>query len=162
MQPLQSLESTVDYWFKPLAYAIILLREQGIPLVFFPGLYGAEYKDQKDGNEIDINLVKVEAIEEMLLVRKDKAYGYQLDYFDFPNVVGWVRQGIDEKPNSGCAVVLSNGAEGYKEMDMGARNANKSYHDVTGHFADPVDTDENGKGTFLVKESSVSVWVSDN
>jgi alpha-amylase len=31
-QPLQSLESPVAGWFKPLAYAIILLREEAIPV----------------------------------------------------------------------------------------------------------------------------------
>lgn len=33
-QPLQALESVVEPWFKPLAYAIILLRDQGYPCVF--------------------------------------------------------------------------------------------------------------------------------
>jgi len=30
-QPLQALESVVESWFKPLAYAIILLRREGYP-----------------------------------------------------------------------------------------------------------------------------------
>ena len=33
-QPLQSLESVVEAWFKPLAYALILLRKDGYPCVF--------------------------------------------------------------------------------------------------------------------------------
>jgi alpha-amylase len=33
-QPLQSLEAPVEHWFKPLAYALILLREGGYPCVF--------------------------------------------------------------------------------------------------------------------------------
>lgn len=33
-QPGQSLESTVQTWFKPLAYAFILTREAGYPQVF--------------------------------------------------------------------------------------------------------------------------------
>ena len=40
-QPLQSLEAPVEKWFKPLAYALILLREAGYPCVFYPDLYGA-------------------------------------------------------------------------------------------------------------------------
>ena len=44
-QPLQALESTVEPWFKPLAYAIILLRQEGYPCVFHPDYYGAEYED---------------------------------------------------------------------------------------------------------------------
>jgi len=33
-QPLQSLESIVEAWFKPLAYALILLRQEGYPCIF--------------------------------------------------------------------------------------------------------------------------------
>ena len=158
-QPLQVLESTVDYWFKPLAYALILLREQGIPVLFYPGLYGADYKGKKDGNEIEISLAKVEMLDQLLLVRKDNAYGNQIDYFDHANVIGWVRQGIEDKLNSGCAVLMSNGADGFKEMNMGKQNSNKNFYDVTGQFSETVNTDDNGIATFLVKENSVSVWV---
>ena len=31
----QSLQSFVDDWFKPLAYALVLLRKDGLPCVFF-------------------------------------------------------------------------------------------------------------------------------
>lgn len=40
-QPLQALESPVADWFKPLAYAIILLRQEGYPCVFYPDYYRA-------------------------------------------------------------------------------------------------------------------------
>jgi alpha-amylase len=40
-QPLQALEAPVEAWFKPLAYALILLRENGVPSVFYPDLFGA-------------------------------------------------------------------------------------------------------------------------
>lgn len=33
-QALQSLEAPVEPWFKPLAHALILLREEGVPTVF--------------------------------------------------------------------------------------------------------------------------------
>ena len=46
-QPLQALENPVDYWFKPLAYSFILLREEGYPSVFYPDLYGATYTDKE-------------------------------------------------------------------------------------------------------------------
>ena len=54
-QPLQSLESVVEPWFKPLAYALILLRREGYPCVFYPDYYGAEYEDYgRDGNKYKI------------------------------------------------------------------------------------------------------------
>ena len=53
-QPLQSLESVVEAWFKPLAYALILLRQGGYPCIFYADYYGAHYKDTKAGNEYEI------------------------------------------------------------------------------------------------------------
>lgn len=40
-QPGQALESWVSSGFKPLAYALILLRVDGYPCVFYGDLYGA-------------------------------------------------------------------------------------------------------------------------
>ena len=57
-QPLQALESVVEDWFKPLAYAIILLRREGYPCIFHADYYGASYRDKgRDGNEHDISMV---------------------------------------------------------------------------------------------------------
>lgn len=39
-QPSQALASWVPAWFKPLAYALILLRKEGIPCVFYGDLVG--------------------------------------------------------------------------------------------------------------------------
>jgi alpha-amylase len=56
-QPLQSLESVVEPWFKPLAYATILLRRQGYPCLFYADYYGAEYEDVgHDGNRYRISM----------------------------------------------------------------------------------------------------------
>ena len=35
----------VEPWFKPLAYALILLRREGYPCIFYADYYGAEYED---------------------------------------------------------------------------------------------------------------------
>jgi len=158
-QPLQSLESTVDYWFKPLAYAIILLRQQGTPLVFYPCLYGVSYTDKKDEVQLDIHLEKVHELEQLLHVRKQLAYGNQNEYFDHPNVIGWTREGIDEIANSGCAVLLSNGDDGEKIMHMGIHHANKIFVDCCGHVNEQVTTDNDGNGLFFVKGGKVSVWI---
>ena len=36
----QALESWIREWFKPMAYAIILLRKDGFPCIFFGDYYG--------------------------------------------------------------------------------------------------------------------------
>src|SRR5690606_4540976 len=116
-QPLQELESVVENWFKPLAYALILLRESGLPCVFYPDLYGAQYRDTgEDGQEHEIFLEKTEKIEELLKIRKLFAYGFQRDYFEDANCLGWTREGDED--HFGCAVVLSNRDAYEKPMEM--------------------------------------------
>ncbi len=158
-QPLQALESFIEDWFRPLAYALILLIEQGTPMVFYPCLFGAAYVGDKDGEEHSIKINKVKELPVLITARSEYAYGEQKKYFDHPNVIGWVRCGIAEKQNLGCAVLISNGNDGYKEMNLTAYNANKTYIDLTANCHEEIHTDENGTATFLVKSKSVSVWV---
>jgi alpha-amylase len=158
-QPLQSLQSPVDYWFKPLAYALILLREQGIPCVFYPTIYEAKYSEKRGEEEIHIELNKLPCIENMMRVRKQFAYGQQRDYFDHSNTIGWTREGVGRRHFSGCAVVMTNGADGDKYMEVGKRHAGRNFVDVCGSRTDTVTIDANGWGHFLVNENSVSVWI---
>jgi alpha-amylase len=160
-QPLQLLEKPIAEWCNPLAYALILLREQGIPCIFYPDLYGAEYEDKgKDGNNHHIILKKVNELSSMLLVRKHIAYGHQRDYLDHKNTIGWTREGIDEKKFSGCAVLLSNGDDGWKYMEIGKQHAGKVFIDCLGKFKKKIMIDKNGGAKFYCKGGSVSVWVN--
>lgn len=159
-QPLQALEAPVETWFKPLAYALILLRIDGIPMVFYPCLYGVSYKDYgKDGNQYDIFLDKVNAIEQLITARKLFGYGEQHDYMDHPNCVGWTREGMVDFKNSGCAVLLCNGGEGYKTMFIGKHFAGKTFIDFTANRNDEIIININGEAVFKCNGGSVSVWV---
>ena len=159
-QPLQALEAPVDAWFKPLAYALILLREQGYPCVFYPDLYGAEYTDKGgDGKEYTIFLPKVECLPEMLTLRKEVAYGNQHDYFDHSNCIGWTREGVEDRPDSGCAVVLSNGDSGFKKMFVGTQHKGKVFKDSLNKIMKKVTIDANGEAEFFCEAGSVSVWL---
>ena len=157
-QPLQSLESVVEAWFKPLAYALILLRRDGYPCVFYADYYGASYKDTgNDGNEHEIFMDSHKwLIDRFLQVRQEYAYGEQYDYFDHANCIGWTRLGDEDHPG-GTAVVLSNGADGTKRMEVG--QANQTYIDITEHISEPVTTDDNGWAEFGCLAGSVSVWI---
>ena len=157
-QPLQALEAPVEKWFKPLAYALILLRENGYPCVFYPDLFGAHYADKdKEGNDQEIFLDKVEKIEELLKARQQFAYGAQKDYFEDANCLAWTREGDDE--HAGCTVVLSNKDAYEKPMEMGSQYAGKNFYDFLGWFPEEVTIDENGWGVFPVPTGNVSVWV---
>jgi alpha-amylase len=158
-QPLQSLEAYVDYWFRPLAYALILFREQGIPCVFYADLYGAEYVDKdNDGTERNVELIGVENLPLMIQIRRDAAHGFQREYFDHPNCVGFTREGTAEQENSGLAVLLSNGDEGSKNMEMGKSQAGKVFTDALGKREEEVTVNEDGWAEFFCAAGSVSVW----
>ena len=158
-QPLQDLEAPVEHWFKPIAYALILLREKGYPCVFYPDLYGdVHYIDKdKEGNDQEIFLNKVDGIEELLKARKNYAYGVQRDYFEDANCLGWIREGDEE--HQGCAVVLSNKDAYKKPMEIGKRYSGKIFIDLLKRFKEKVTIDENGWGNFPVPAGNVSVWI---
>lgn len=159
-QPLQALESFVELWFRPLAYTLILLREQGMPCLFYPDLYGCAYKDKDhNGNEIEIELSAVFELPKLCAVRKDLSYGTQRDYLDHPNCIGWIREGADENPGSGIAVLMSNSVAASKKMEMGLKHANKTFIDMLGNVAEQVVVNEDGWAVFTCAQKSVSVWV---
>ncbi len=95
-------------------------------------------------------------IDHFLDVRREHAYGEQIDYFDDPNCVGWTRKGNREHPK-GMAVLLSNEGDRSKRMQTGSPET--TYTDITDHIHDTVVTDQEGLGTFRCKAASVSVWV---
>lgn len=157
-QPLQALEAPVESWFKVLAYSLILLRQEGYPCIFYPDLYGAHYVDKgEDGNDHEIWLEKTENIEQLLHARQNFAYGQQRDYFDHVNCIGWTREGDDE--HSGCAVLLSNGSDGFKNMEIGKRYAGKTFIDMLGKVQNEVQINEEGWADFNCLGGSVSVWI---
>jgi len=151
-QPCQALASPVQDWFKPLAYAVILLREEGYPNVFYADYYGAEYDDCA---AVRLQAHR-EAIDLLLEARKRYAWGPQVDYFDHQDVIGWTRQGDAEHPEA-LAVLITDGPGGSKWMDTGRPET--EFRDLTGSFAEPVKTNSFGWGEFPVEGGSMSVWV---
>ncbi|MFC7678725.1 alpha-amylase [Paenibacillus sp. GCM10028914] len=149
-QPHESLESWIEDWFKQSAYALILLRKDGYPVVFYGDYYGIGGETPVPGKQA--------AIDPLLYARYHKAYGKQDDYFDHPNTIGWVRLGVPEVERSGCAVVISNGNEGSKRMNVGKERAGQVWVDLTNTREDHVTIGEDGFAIFPVNGGSVSVW----
>lgn len=159
-QPLQSLEQIVEPWFRAHAYAMILLREAGYPCVFYADLYGSNYTDKgQDGQDHEVTIGHLPQLHTLLELRKQRAYGLQRDYLDHANCIGWTREGIEEKENSGLAVILSNGEKGYKRMEMGPAFAGRNMRDALGHVTEEIRVDEDGWAEFVCEAGSVSVWV---
>lgn len=158
-QPLQSLESWVETWFKPHAYAIILLRQQGMPCVFYTALYGSFYEGEKDGKAYAIEIPYTGELEALMKTRHHQAYGDQYDYWDHPHVVGWTRIGQEDKPNSGCAVLLSNKDAGEKQMSLGVGNAHKNMVGLFDEKRTEIELNEKGEAIFPISPGKVNVWV---
>ncbi|TPV94091.1 MAG: alpha-amylase [Myxococcales bacterium FL481] len=156
-QPCQSLESPVEPWFKPLAYAIICLWRHGYPCVFYPDLYGAEYED----NGRQIVLEPVPELPLLLRARRQFAYGPQHSFIDHSDVIGWTREGDDAHPGSGLAVVLSDGPGAAKWMHVGRRNAGRRFRDLLDRVPERVTVNADGWGEFGCEGGSVSVWGSE-
>lgn len=157
-QPCQALESPVQDWFKPLAYAFILLRQEGYPNVFYADYYGASYTTSDNGcNNTSITMASHKtAIDKLLDARKKYAYGTQIDYLDHWDVIGWTRLGDANHPQA-MAVIMSDGPGGNKWMNV-SRN-NKTFIDITGNRSEQVVSNGSGWANFPVSGGSHSVWV---
>ncbi len=149
-QPGQSLESWVEDWFKPMAYAMILLRENGYPCLFYGDYAGIPHNQIAPMKPV---------LDKLLRLRKKHAYGPQHDYLDDPNVIGWTREGDAAHKDSGCAVVISDGTGGTKHMYIGRQFAGKHFVDAMKNAKYNIKIDENGYGDFYVNRAAVSVWI---
>ena len=144
----QALESTVEEWFKPAAYALILLREAGLPCVFYGDYYGISGEFAQESFQ--------EVLDKLLDIRLNLAYGEQTDYFDDANCIGWTRQGKDD--GQPIAVLISNDQAASKSMLVGSEWAGREFSDYLGNSSQIVTIDDQGWGEFPVEEKSVSVW----
>ena len=149
-QPKQLLSSPVEEWFKPLAYALILLRQEGYPCVFAADYYGV---DCAEAGWLPSHRW---LIEKLMWVRQHLAYGPQQDYFERPNLIGWTRLG-DERHSQAIAVLISNGSSGQQWMKIG--KPNRTFTDITQNVGETIRTNEAGWGHFSCGPRSVSVWV---
>lgn len=145
----QALESWILPWFKPMAYALILLRKEGYPCVFYGDYYGIPH----DG------IGALKELPRLLELRKKATYGEQHDYFDDPSIVGWVRDGDAEHPDSGFALLMTVNKGGSKKMLVGEQHAGEIYTDVLGNSADKIVITKGGFGEFTVQDGSMSIWI---
>ena len=144
-QPGQSLDSWVEDWFKEIAYSLILFRKDGYPCIFAGDYYGLKGEIKKDPLK--------EMIDNMLDVRKKYSFGDQDEYFDNPQVVGWVRR--TDADTSSLAILISIGDMAEKQMFVGEEEAGKVYIDLSGNNKNTVTIDEDGNGVFNVGPGSV-------
>lgn len=129
----QSLQSRVASWFRQSAYALILLREQGIPCVFRPDL-----KDPKI---------------QILMKLRPLVRGLRSDYFDEANCIGW-----SFNHETGLVVLLSNHETYLKKIFVGVHHAGKIFKDCLKNCEQSVLIDAKGIGMFQVNAKTASVY----
>jgi alpha-amylase len=157
-QPLQALEAPVEDWFKPHAYALILMREQGTPCLFHPDLYGARYSDTGgDGEVHEIEIAPVDCLPRLVDARQHFAHGAQTDMFDDPHCLMVVRHGTDELP--GAVLILTNRDGMEKMVELGSDHAEATFVDYLGHCGEERSADGAGRLTLRVEPGSISLWV---
>ena len=144
----QALESFVLEWFKPHAYALILLRNEGYPCVFYGDYYGIKHN----------NLAPVKDLRTLIKAREYIAYGKLHDYFNDSKIVGWTLEGDDEHKHSGLAVLMTVERGGKKKMYIGKHFTGLKFVDSLKNVTKEILIDENGFGEFLVNDGSVSVY----
>lgn len=144
----QALESFVLEWFKPHAYAIILLRNEGYPCVFYGDYYGIP----------NHKLPPVRGLKTLLKLREYNAYGRRHDYFNDSKIVGWTLEGDVEYKNSGLAVLMTVEKGGQKKMYIGKHFAGLTFVDSLKNITKEIKIDKDGFGIFFVQDGSVSVY----
>lgn len=158
-QPGQVAAPSVEQWFKPHAYALILLRAEGYPCIFWADYFGAQYR--LSGKEITIPQMKP-LLDSLLRARREFNFGETRDYFDDRDIVGWVRTG---KPVSSkvMAVVLNDNRTlgGVKRMFVGRGQTAREleFVEITGAFHSVLRANTDGSADFPVAAGSISVWV---
>jgi len=145
----QSLESYVLAWFKPHAYSIIMLRNEGYPCAFYGDYMGVSHD----------NLEPVKELKDIMAVRRDRAYGKQHDYFNHKRIVGWTLEGVDDIKDSGLAVLMTVSRGGKKKMYIGKHFAGCIFIDTLKNIDEEIIIDEEGFGLFKVNPGSVSVYI---
>lgn len=143
-QPLQGLQSWVLDWFKPLAYALILLRKDGYPCIFYGDYYGIEKPSLSGQNQV---------IDRLLYLRQHYAYGQQNDYFYDRHIIGWTREAY------GLACIMTNQNGGQLYMYVGQQYQNQIFYDYLDNVNETVTIDDKGYGLFTVQDGSVSVYI---
>lgn len=142
-QPGQALESWVLPWFKPLAYALILLSDCQNPCVFYGDYYGMEY----------CQYPAVEHLKDMVWIRQNLSGDYIVKFDDEDKQkLCWM------VPGTHPILVLMSIGEGKQASVNDLSLAGKTLVDVM-HPDRRITLDENGCGNVYCDGGSVSIFL---
>lgn len=139
----QSLGSWVRDWFRPIAYALILLRSEGYPCVFYGDLFGIPAQNFQGVPELPM----------LMALRQSFAFGAEWDYPVSEHITGFTR------PDTGLAVVLSAHGAGSVRMKVNQRFSGFRFADALGKIRETVVIGADGSATFPVNDGTLSCFV---
>ena len=128
--------------------AVTIVKE-GYPCLFYGDYYGIKGEKSPHTRIIDI----------LLDARRKYAYGDQIEYFDHPSTIGFIRTGDEEHNGSGLVFLMSNDEAGSKIMSLGGKHKGEVWHEITGSISEEITLDEEGNGEFSVESRNLAVWV---
>ena len=134
---------------KQQAYAYILMREDGIPCIYWKDYYIWGLKEELD---------------KLIAARQKFAYGpgYETNTNDY-NTYSYIREGSSVVPKSGLVMMITQSeAGGVISKEINACQSQTDFYDYTGNVEGKVSTDENGIGHFKVQaepKTGWSIWV---
>lgn len=144
-QPGQALQSYVPAWFRPLAYAMLLLREEGYPCVFYGDIYGVPHDKIPPIRNY---------IEAFIRCRNKYMSGQRREYMDSDDLIGWTYEG-------GLAVIMTDRAGAGMPMCLGAHLAGQVMKRLViteDDRACSVTLDAQGEGYFETEGGRVAVY----
>ena len=116
------------------------MREQGVPCIFYPDLYGATYSDSGDDGEThDVEMPVIDCLANLIQARQRFANGPQSDIFDDPHCIAIIRHGTADA--AGCVTIVSNGEGASKLVELGPDQAGTTYKDYLGYCDEQVTVD---------------------
>jgi alpha-amylase len=174
----RGVRAHVEEWIKPLAYAFILLRRGGWPVVFFPDFYGSHEQDAQLGQPPGREYLTL-----LLQLRRQAALGEERFHAD-RNVAGWVRMGGVPGALGAMAVVINIAGHGVRavRLDTGrtsrrfrhlatikhtGRRDQEAFLVVRGRYhlygdkAEGLWTDGAGWGDFIADSGTVAIWLEE-
>ena len=147
-------EDTVDDWFRPIAYAAILLHQHGYPCVF-AGDFDAGGDDKHTGASGRSDLGNL--IARLMEIRRDYAFGELSTHRVDRHVCAWQRHGSDEHP-ARLITLASIGDGGEATLDTG--RPNERFANLLDPDADPVDAGDDGRATFPYPPGGIAIYAS--
>lgn len=136
--------------YKYQAYTYMLMRDKGIPCVFWKDFYTFRMGDK---------------LQRLLVARKHFAYGpgIEVEENEKNNVYIYIRDGSEtDTEGDGLVMLIAKAGSGIYEQEIDSKQPNTTFYDITGNITEEVTTDSEGKGVFKVKRSEAegwSVWV---